>query len=1094
MQSPLLCLDAIQLLPMGSHLLHLLGEDKDVVENKTLIHVLKSDAIFFTHLQALVPFRLLIIQQMKNWNWTLRYDGRHLAGLDQTLPCHVWLLNAKGDLEEKRHEGDKLPPLHANNFQHVPKSIPLWQLLGLADPEPDPVTFQETMDILVKHHKEDSVHVEYLLAPGCGRKRHIWNKCYHATTWIVAFTTKSYGIGFRQLEKRPGKGRKIKEPSTSEPAMYQPPVSNETQANRSSAISVKLTGLNLAHALGCITDQTFEHLSAEMSQCCLSLWLELDDKCNARYVTVYSNAILLQTEIKNESSWSKVFNIIFQQQIIFQSQKEALLKPVLETLLSFSPKTRSLYQVCNMQLKSCIQHLKVILFSPNDNALHAIKIPLANYLKTLYGKKFRGIILNSDAKNDLIMMKYKNVTFFNLNMYLSENIIPEDALPAPLLRSDLKHLKHQSKSKESGMTAIVQCKQRGCQIAPALFKSWQAVGHFFLNQFYLDIFSSSSISLSQQSFLGVWNKYTKKAGIFHQGLEKTKIAYEEKFRSFCKGGFAFSVRDTLNCDEPIHGDWGEPAQTLLEVDLTSSYGFGASEMKAPKGFCNAYTKNGNGTLKSCEPVARHHTFEFLSVFFTLWRLIEDGFHIQTTFSNFHQSGLFYIGHYPIDLVIITVQGNVMLYQFDGQYAHGCRQGCKPLPTYVHGKSRDILENESQKRDDFINIWMEPVNAVHQGRVSYHVKTSCHHPEYSISALRHAFDRIPMLSSVIEDYSNKKIITKEDIIQCSDKLTYLVVLEGFIPQQAGLKALLQYKDKRWARCSATQEELMLTKDFLDWLIQEFNFQITIVHKVYFYKRCYVLNSVFKELTDLRMTPGILPSVKQLVKNVINFSAGYFGLNVNKRSYARHSLISNISKKYNIFRHQLQPLESTGKHDFYIKTFYSKKNENFVMSKSPLPLFISILEYGKLRMSQILCFFDSVLDPSKYRHLYSNVDNIVMALAAPTLEDAVLEPLKSVYENERENFFKPNTAGHLKLEYVIPRDQEWKFVSAMPMNYVILAKESSVQKNCALNNLKNDYAYTCSLMMLNKQRLAVQQQRRVNKIANTETKTVTFVFNK
>ena len=166
----------------------------------------------------------------------------------------------------------------------------------------------------------------------------------------------------------------------------------------------------------------------------------------------------------------------------------------------------------------------------------------------------------------------------------------------------------------------------------------------------------------------------------------------------------------------------------------------------------------------------------------------------------------------------------------------------------------------------------------------------------------------------------------------------------------------------------------------------------------------------------------------------------------------------------------------------------------MSKSPLPIYITILEYGKLRMSQILCFFDYYLDPSKYRHLYSNVDNIVMALATPTIDKAVVESLKFEFENEKTNFFKPNTAGHLKLEYVIPRDQDWKFVSAMPMNYVILAKTSSVQKNCALNNLTNEYAYQCSFMMLTKQRLAVVQQRRVNKIANTDTKNVTLIFNK
>ena len=1093
MSSPLLCLDAIQLLPQGSHLLHLLGDEKDTLKEKTLIQVLKTNAIFFTHLQALVPFRILIIQQMKCSHWMLRYDGRHLAQMDQTLPLEIWLLDFQGNLSEKRHEGDKIPSLHSYNFQYAPKSQPLWQLLELDEAEPDPLNFNETMEVLVKHEKQNSVHLEFFLAPGYGRKRHIWNKCSNVKTWIAAYTTKNYQIAFRPLDMRPSRGRKRKEMSHEE-SLSSPQLANPKQANRSSAISIKLTGLNLAYSLGCISSENLHRLSSQMGQCCVSLWMELDDKCNARYVTLFANKILLQTEIKNESSWSKVFDVIFRQQIVFQEKKECLLKPLLDTLKGFLPETRSMFKLCLLQLQSCIRHLKVILFSKTDHALHAIKIPFANYLKNAFGRKFRGIVLNSDAKNDLVMMKYKDVMFFNINMYLNDNIIPEHAIPSPVIRSDINDLKHQPKGSLSSMTILKQSKQRGSEIAPALFQTWQNVGHFFLSQFEWDIFSTLSISLSHLSFVSVWNKYTKLGGVFHQGLEKTKIAYEETLRSFCRGGFSFSVRDTLNCQEPIHGQSGDPADTLLEVDLTSSYGYGASQMKTPKGFCNAYSNDGNGVLKSCEPVARHHTFEFLSVYYTLWRLIQNGVSIKTVFSNFHQSGVFYIDHFPIDLVVISDEGHVIMYQFDGAYAHGCRAGCKALANYVRGKSKQELEEESQKRDDIIGAWAQQANSDHEGRVSYHVKTSCHDKEYSISSLRHAFDRIPILSNVIEDYPNKKLITKEDIIHCSDNLTYLVILEGFIPPPYQLKALFQFKDKRWLRSTSTQEELMLTKDFVDWLIQHFNFQITVVHKVYFYKRCHILNSVFKELTDLRLTPGILPSAKQLLKNVINFSAGYFGLNANKKTYARHSLVANISKKYDIFCHELQPIGSTEKHDFFIKTFHSKKRVNFVMNKSPLPIFITILEYGKLRMSQILCFFDSFLHPSKYRHLYSNVDNIVMALATPTLDDAVLELLKPEFEKEKTNFFKPNTAGHLKLEYTIPRDQEWKFVTAMPMNYVILAKQSSVQKNCALNNLTNEYAYQCSLMMLTKQRLAVQQNRRVNKIVNIDTKTVTLIFNK
>ena len=1095
--SPLLFLDALHLLPRGLDIVRSLGEEAIHFEHQTLIHVLKTNTLCFTKIQRLVYFRFLVIQRTKSRHWILRYDGRHLQHLDSSMHLEVWLLDENGLLMEKKHEGDYLPRLHSTNYRQTPKALPLWQLLELSEAQPDPTCFEETEEFLMKHSKQDQIDVEFVLAPGrrcC--KLHNWHSCNAPKKTIGVFTTNNFSIGFMNLLPPKKRGQKCQEKVEIHPPVSRPQMFHEQQANRSSAVSVKLTGLNLAFSLGCISKDQFLYLSTELGKCYLAMWMEYDDKFSVRYVSVYGEKMLLQTEIKDDSSWKKVFDLFEKQKEVLNRKKAMLLKPVLQKLETFSQETNSFYKKCQMQLQWCIKDLKIVVFSEDDTALHGVKIPLADYLKNK-NAKFRGLTLNGDAKNDLVMLKCTGMTLFNLNIYLNENVIPLDGLPCPLLRSDIKNLSNHQKNGSNNMTVSKQCKERGKEIAPCLSQSWQKIGEFFMQQFEFDIFSYMSISLSKLSYESMWTKYSRKAGIFHHALEKTKIAYEQIIRSFSHGGFSYSAKDQLKVNDPLHGDVGDPAQTIMELDIISSYGFAGSHISIPVGFCNGYTNIGNGNLMLCEPYVRHHSFEFLSVYFTLWKLTNEGASIRTVYSNFHQGGIYSIGQYPLDLVVVTETGKIMMYQFDGNYAHGCQNGCDGLPSYIHGKSREELEKLTAKRDEFISMWAHKVNSVQPNSVTYSVKTNCHDNDYTISSLRHAFDTVPVLNNLIQGYPSKKIISQEDVLSCNEKLMFIMIAEGYIPKVSGkdqFKALLLLQDKKWTRQSSTcGQQMMFTKDYADWLVKSFNFQFTVIHKVYFYKKCDILNSIFKDLTFLRMTPNILPSTKQLVKNVINFTAGYFGLNQNGKPTAKHRLISGISKKYNTFHHKLDEIGS-GQHDFYLKTTFKNPSTELKMSFTPVPIFSCIVEFGKLRMSQILCFFDAYLSPLKYRHLYTNVDNVVFALSTSSLDEAVEPKLRACYEHDKVHFFQPNTPGHLKEEYKIEARQNWKFVTAMAMNYVILSDNYSVQKNCALNNLSSQRAYEATLRILNHDKLTIEQTRRVNKMANKDEQTVTMVFNK
>jgi len=1094
-KSFLLCLDALRLLPRGLEIIGMFEEEIKTFQNESFLSILRKNPLFFVKIQTFVYFRFLVIQINKSRHWILRYDGRHLRHLDENVPLEVWLLDECGNLMERKFDERCLPRLHNNNYRHISKPTPLWQLLDLSESQNDPTTFEETMEFLATNDKMD-VNVNFILAPGYGHKLHSWHSGKYCSKSINVFTLNTYSIGFASKLERKHSGGKHKKIEIIDGVKLK--THSEKDANRSSAVSVKLSGLNLAYSLGCISKDDFVSISNALAKLFITIWFEFDDKFNVRFTSLYTRSILFQKEIKSENDWTLVFNWIESQKLFLTTEKEKLLSSTFKKLQAFSLQTNSLYTKCERELQNCVKNLKIIVYSKDDEALHGLKLYLANFLKNKLGQKFRGVSLNGDARNNLILIKHKELTFFNLNMYLKSDLFPLDLLPTPNLKSNVKLLKNHVEN--GNLTILQQCKERGKVMAPHLLTTWQMIGNFFMENFEYDIYSYLFLSFAKLSYETVWSFYNKRAGIFHHGLEKTKIAYEKIFRSFCKGGFSYSAKEELKVGDPIHKSSGENAKSICEFDLISSYGYAGSQISVPKGFCIGYSDDGNGNLVCNEPYMRFNSFEFLSVYYTLWKIVNEKISVKTVYSNFHTSGLFYIGNFPLDLVVITDNGNLMLFQFDGEYAHGCKKGCGSLPSYVNGKSRQELEMKTKIRDEFIMHWTNEVNNFLPGIVTYEIKSNCHDKEYNILSLMKSFKEIEMLKNLSEGYFNKKILTYKEVLGCSDNLMYIMIAEGFIPSiESDINlpnALMVMQNNKWFRThSNIGQPLMFTNDYSEWLIKTFNFQFTKIHKVFFYKKCTILNEIFKELTFLRMTPHLLPSAKQLIKMIINYTAGFFGFNQYGKINTKCTIISNFSKrKYDILKTKLEPLEGVCENEFFVKTYYKSPSKHEKSSLTGLPIFCSIVEYGKLRMSQILCLFDACFSPLSYRHLYSNVDNIVFVLSTCTLNDAVKPTMQSLFNESKQFFFQSNTPGHLKEEFFVNSNQNWKFVTAALMNYVLIADNFCVQKNSAFNNLSFDTAYNASLALLHNKTIVVEQTRRVCKMVNKNVETLCFTYNK
>ena len=1109
---PLLFHEAIKLLPKNKVFVQK-AKEEEINLNVPLITMLEKNMHQLLILQPFLYLRLLIIQEITSSKFMSRilysgiFGGPHLKS---SYPLKIWILNSKGTLQRIENCLSACPKLNLHKKIRFLPQQSLSELIGLSENFPDPTDYDSTIAFLARHNKLDCVQINYCYSYHQKNGIHNWN--YPAplscTTFLEAFTTHKIKLGFRCAREK--KNRKVSTPQ--KPKQQQMPKSEQPncepdvkQANRSSAVSVKLNGLNLALSLGILLLDQFKQLSCELGKSAVSIWMEYDELYNARYVTVSALNHLYQTEISSTQSWENVFNFLYKIKHYLTLHKRQRLAPLLTKLSKVSQSIQSPYKTCFHQIMHCIEHLTIVLFSPDDSCMHAIKFQLCAYLKEKK-KKFNTLYLNSSATNTLTMLRTKEFTFLNLNIYVDEQAAFKSLLPKPAIVCKIKRLFNQPKINDT-LTVLALCKKRGTEIAPQLLLCWLTIGQFFIDHFELDIFSSHFRSISYLAFVAVWSKCAKKAGIFHHGLEKTKAAYEKIFRGFSHGGYSFSCKDYLEHNQPIFGTHGEPASTLISLDIASSYGYAGSHIQTPTGFCNAYFDNGFGYLQLCEPFLRHNSFEFLSVYYTLYLLsIVQLQKITTVYSNFHSTGLFYIKNYPLDLAVVFDNGDISLFQFDGAYAHGCREGCQLFSSFVRGRQRNDLEADTEKRDSVINLWVNETNQINMIKASYSVITDCHDAAYEMKKLKHAFYSIPVLAEIISGYPTAKTCTKDDVLFSNDNLTFLIVLEGFIPTLSNQHHLpLLYKNKThvWCRTDKTESAspMLFSKDYLCWLTKNYNFQVTHIHSVFFYKKCKVLNSIYSTLTLIRMNENISASIKQLVKNVVNFSAGYFGLNENKRAKTTFRLISGIGSKFLKKKHFVMSTSTTINNlNFYIVgTARAIKKQNH-MSIAPFPIFVSIVEFGKKRLSEILCFFDKYLLPSHYRHLYSHVDNILFVLATETIEQSVDPRLFEEFCNKRKEFFTFDTAapplpGFLKQEICVTLNQEWKFVSPTITNYCIKTNTSSETFfKCLFNNVTGEQAFDHSFKMLKKEPLEVAQIRRVDKLLNKNVEIVTYTFNK
>jgi hypothetical protein len=610
----LLCREAFKIIKLNREAKKYLAP----INETKFIHLLKEDGITSGNIFAIECKLVVVVKKPKSQS-ILLFDSRHFPSVStkQHLTCLV--LDSEGRLLKQTKSVVSLPRLGTQNYKYCNPRRPLWKLLNLNEQEPDPKNRKEALALLAKHGLMDQVNIYCPLRSVrfCFRAE-MWNTTGLGQVDIQAYTTKDYTIGFRKF-KMP----KEDPPRPPTPPPPQTPMEEEQEPdmfskNRSSAVSVKLAGLNEALQLGLINLEEFRDMSHQMGKWSAgALFIELDSETrrNPRYLTYMDQQATRKFLV---TQWNKLFDCIYERRDIAMAEKKKILGPLLDRLAKFPTAVQSPWKKCLASLERCMQNFKVVVH--DEEAMHAVKVPFIHYLRELKKKYFRGITVRASAINELVALATTKLTFFSLAGFVT---LPPTLEPLPMKKNQLREMA-----------------QRGCKMALLLFETWRQFGKDWMENFTVDIHCDARyVNLSSLSFTAVWLDYTRFAGHFHQGLEKTKAAYEDVLRKHSRGGYSFSCQDKVDAGQLL-SPGGEIAKSIRELDFVSSYPAACSNMQVPTGFAVGYT-NIDGTLTKSDPVARHKSFEFKAVFYTLTKMLQTN--IVSVFSNFHQSGFLSIG-------------------------------------------------------------------------------------------------------------------------------------------------------------------------------------------------------------------------------------------------------------------------------------------------------------------------------------------------------------------------------------------------------------------------------------------------------------------
>lgn len=967
------------------------------------------------------------------------------------------------------------------------------------------------------------------------------------------------------------------------------------QKCRTSSVSLSRTGLNLAYDLGIIKDNLM-YLSDALAKTQSSLHVFLDEENHLRFASYYDVEKQFSTQVMcctNDCSdldqelslleqtkehklrkqaadamllfWTKIWN----RRRRWIERRKYLLKNVMDQLLVFTAcgSLHSPYARCLSHLRAIIMQQKIYIYSSCDSHLHAIKYYLAQFAyKTL--KRSQGVSIKAQGDGTLTTLSFPGLTVVNLYNYLDAKdkdfynacVLPSvvvGAGPEPcqvFISHKQKNLRqHYCKNaltyNGKPITLFKYCQEKGKEWSKHVFLYWAEFGLYILKTFSHEV--HGQLSYSSASFLGfqcLWTWYIIKSGPLAHALEKTKPYYENLIRQASKGGFMFSIEDCLKKGQPLHKDDDNLiAQSIGEMDVTSAYGFAASRATMPGGFCTGFKKQPQGNRMTCldEKGHRHRSFEFRAVFKTIVELQKKGTEIRSVYSNYSPRGLFCLGPYPIDLAIVTHQGQLLLYQMDGAFVHGC-PACPQQKRYVNGQTHEQVRELTQKRDDLTQAWINKVNSGLKNipLIQYHVFRDCCTPYYDYKSLKVAFQMEPQLKQLVKGYhlsdslghecSMTNMLSKITCPSNTDSTFIMLANVTILNEQntcGGPLIIYEPRKHTYTRqLLANKGCVVLTRDYLQWLLTRYGNALVFesIEWILFYSKEVCWNLIFHTLVEWRSKTNNVILVA-FIKRMINLTSGFFGARTLQQDRTSYRIVHRLPHNYAFYRHfpDMTYTMDVGNDSFFLLETkpWPKVNSYRQASKSALPMFLTIVEYGKLRMVQILDFILQHTLPGYFKLLYSNIDNIIYALAnADHIDDIVKVEARTKFNTTRHLFlatqscdnthasFAPAIPGRAELKWIRKGNVDWNFITIRTQHYCLVVNNTAaaaanvnteneadtadegenIHKTSGWSNLSSREAFNAAINILKGNNVNVLQHRRLNKKSNLLTHQIALKY--
>lgn len=1080
------------------------------------------------------------------------YDFRFTEDKDKKYINHhgplFWVIDLdNGALLNETTKADNIPSFQLWKKQRNGIKAYLHEILQIeVDPNQkieEPQSPQALAQYLIDHSLSQNVEVMYCVNFRGKVFHHFYtspNQDCHSTQirfWAYPLSATCIGYAFFQPEKLYRSDDMMYETTPEEDILPPKP----DTVNRKLAVHVQLYGLTLAHKLGCCTKEEMVDVSIAFSQWIGGLWITFDDENHPRHVAfsckscrancsdakqnIHHSVQLHTCKSDNKKQWTKILKRMESCALLARAEKLLVLEPILNRLKPFlRPKQRDAWSKCYNHLMTAINKYKIFVHGSDDTTLHAIKVPLAGVFKEKHSK---GVKMHVLANNTIAALSIRHIDFININEYINyegktfkpweddadlwkliRDWLPDDETDAlipwssPQLRHSRQNVsKHPKMFGDTTMNRYLD--MRGFRNADVIRKLWQRLVTYIVTNFQYDMATRNYMSLSKMSFDIVWLMYFHQSGPLSHSLEMLHPYAEHLIRPWCKGGFSYSANAYL-CEGQNLADGPETASSIEELDLTSAYGFSGMNMASPKGFGINF---GQG-MKSQN---RYNLFEFKAVYYTLFKWTElQQRTIISVFSNYSPLGILFVGKFPLDLVAVFDDGAIELVQFDGHYCHGdyrnngnrhlTEKYCPTLSRYADDKSRDECEEKTMARDEYILNWMIQVN---HPNMFYSVYRDCCDSEYHPIALRHAFQTHPTLAKMVQGLENldgslqffKNLANLEDQLH---EVTFFALVEGFAQtnHEHFFGPVFHVDSITGNRTSISCGKMLLTSDYYQYLVKNFDFCATKLHWVAYYKRCHDMPQVFNSLVLARQSYTKDSSVAGLLKSIVNYACGYFGLHRSKHPFTRTKIAYRIPKKFNFSRHEVSPLPYFDNIDLYVvKTFYPSSH---LKNKSTTPLlhFFGIIEYGKMQINRAIQVLQKHLRPTAFQILYSNVDNLIVACSADSFGEALKNPSQTGQDAFAKDWLpltEPSgKPGKFKNEWKVSSGQGWKFVTPFCMFYALTTERDSEcrhKTNC-FKGLGSRETFDIALNVWRKERICVEIEKRKNKLVDHSTHRVTY----